>query len=94
VLERATPPQYEPPQKESLMPGIVRRVMSTLLALLLAGLVLLPHPLRRGIEGFSGGASFVLRPLRILHSGHMGDYVAWLTAGVAAIGGLFAYFIH
>ncbi|HKT50454.1 MAG TPA: hypothetical protein VJV96_09150 [Candidatus Angelobacter sp.] len=68
--------------------------MSTLLALLLAGIVLLPHPLRRGIEDYSGGVSFVLRPLRILRSGHMGDYVAWLTAGVAAIGGLFAYFIH
>jgi len=94
VLEHANPSQYQPPQKESLVPGIVRGVASTLLALLLAGLVLLPHPLRRGIEGFSGGVILVLRPLRILHSGHMGDYVAWLTAGVAAIGGLFAYFIH
>lgn len=94
VLGHSSLPQYEPPQEESLLPGIVRGVVSTLLALLIAGLVLLPHPLRRGIEGFSGGISFVLRPLRILHSGHMGDYVAWLTAGAAAIGGLFAYFIH
>ncbi len=94
VLEHASPPQYEPSDEESLVPGIVRGVVGTLLALLLAGLVLLPHPLRRGIEGFTGGASFVLRPLRNLHSGHMGDYVAWLTAGVAAIGGLFAYFIR
>ena len=94
VLEHAPPAQYAPPQEESLTPGIVRGLISTLLALLLAGLVLLPHPLRRGIDGFSGGVSRVLRPLRILHSGHMGDYVAWLTAGVAAIGGVFAYFIH
>lgn len=94
VLEYAPPPHYQPPQEESLTSGIIRGVVSTLLALLLAGLVLLPHPLRRGIDGFSGGVSRVLRPLRILHSGHMGDYVAWLTAGVAAIGGLFAYFIH
>jgi len=94
VLEHAAPPAYVPPAQESLLPGIIRGIVSTLLALVLAGLVLLPHRLRRGIEGFSGGVSFVLRPLRILHSGHMGDYVAWLTAGVAAIGGLFAYFIH
>jgi len=94
VLEHAAPPAYVPHAEESLLPGIVRGIVSTLLALIVAGLVLLPHPLRRGIEGFSGGVSFVLRPLRILHSGHMGDYVAWLTAGVAAIGGLFAYFIH
>ena len=28
--------------------------------------------------------------LRMLHSGHVGDYVAWLTAGVAVIGAAFA----
>jgi multicomponent Na+:H+ antiporter subunit D len=94
VLEHAAPLQYQPPAEESLLPGIIRGVVATFLALLMAGLVLLPHPLRKGIDGFSGGVSFILRPIRILHSGHMGDYVAWLTAGVAVIGGLFAYFIH
>jgi multicomponent Na+:H+ antiporter subunit D len=94
VLQHAPSPNYGSPAQESLRPAIIRGVVSTLLAFLLAGLVLLPHPLRRGIEDFSGGASYVLRPLRILHSGHMGDYVAWLTAGVALIGGLFAYFVR
>ena len=94
VLEHASPPNYETPPQESLVPGMVRGGISTLLAFLIAGLVLLPHPFRRGIAGFSGGVSFILRPLRLLHSGHIGDYVAWLTAGVAVIGGLFAYFIH
>ena len=28
--------------------------------------------------------------LRTLHSGHVGDYVAWLTFGTAVLGGLFA----
>jgi multicomponent Na+:H+ antiporter subunit D len=28
--------------------------------------------------------------LRSLHSGHVGDYVAWLTFGTALLGGLFA----
>ncbi|HET9183914.1 MAG TPA: proton-conducting transporter membrane subunit [Candidatus Angelobacter sp.] len=94
VLEHAAPPQYKVPPEESLVPGMIRGIVATILAFLVAGLVLLPHPLRHGIEDFSGGVSFVLRPLRILHSGHMGDYVAWLTAGVAVIGGLFAWFIH
>jgi multicomponent Na+:H+ antiporter subunit D len=94
VLEHAVPQKYEAPPEESLVPGIIRGAVATFLALLIAGLVLLPHPLRKGINDFSGGVSFILRPLRILHSGHMGDYVAWLTAGVAVIGGLFAYFIH
>jgi multicomponent Na+:H+ antiporter subunit D len=35
----------------------------------------------------------VVRPglarLRALHSGHVGDYVAWLTAGVAVIAVVF-----
>jgi multicomponent Na+:H+ antiporter subunit D len=31
-----------------------------------------------------------LAPLRALHSGHIGDYVAWLVSGVALLGGAFA----
>jgi multicomponent Na+:H+ antiporter subunit D len=33
-------------------------------------------------------------PLRALHSGHIGDYVAWLALGVAALGGSFALALH
>jgi multicomponent Na+:H+ antiporter subunit D len=29
-------------------------------------------------------------PLKAAHSGHVGDYVAWITAGAAALGGLIA----
>jgi multicomponent Na+:H+ antiporter subunit D len=94
VLEHAPAAQYQPPAEESLLVPMIRGLVATFLALVMAGLVLLPHPFKKGIEGFSGGISFILRPIRILHSGHMGDYVAWLTAGVAVIGGLFAYFIH
>ena len=28
--------------------------------------------------------------LRAVHSGHVGDYVAWLTVGLAILGGAFA----
>jgi multicomponent Na+:H+ antiporter subunit D len=35
-----------------------------------------------------------LAPLRAAHSGHIGDYVAWLTFGAALIGGLFALTIR
>jgi multicomponent Na+:H+ antiporter subunit D len=35
-----------------------------------------------------------LQPLRVAHSGHIGDYVAWLTFGTALIGGLFALTIR
>ena len=36
----------------------------------------------------------VVAPLKAVHSGHVGDYVAWLTAGVAVLGGLFAVTIR
>jgi multicomponent Na+:H+ antiporter subunit D len=29
-----------------------------------------------------------MNPLRSLHSGHIGDYIAWLTVGVATFGGI------
>jgi multicomponent Na+:H+ antiporter subunit D len=34
----------------------------------------------------------VLRPLRAAHSGHVGDYIVWLTVGMAAFGGILAAF--
>jgi multicomponent Na+:H+ antiporter subunit D len=36
----------------------------------------------------------VFRPLKAVHSGHVGDYVAWLTFGTAVIGGAFALALH
>jgi multicomponent Na+:H+ antiporter subunit D len=32
--------------------------------------------------------------LRAVHSGHIGDYVAWLTAGTATMGVLFAFLLR
>lgn len=40
------------------------------------------------------GALALLRPLKAAHTGQIGDYVAWLTCGVAVIGGLFALTLH
>jgi multicomponent Na+:H+ antiporter subunit D len=36
----------------------------------------------------SGALARGLAPLRAAHSGHVGDYVAWLTFGTAVVGGL------
>ena len=53
----------------------------------LAALALFRVRVWRSVTGFLAPP---LRGLRILHSGHVCDYVAWLTFGVAALGGLFA----
>src|SRR5581483_7183461 len=42
----------------------------------------------------SDGLARAFMPLRAVHSGHIGDYVAWLTFGTAVIGGLFAVTIR
>jgi multicomponent Na+:H+ antiporter subunit D len=57
--------------------------LSLLLALLLAWTALLPR-------GFSVLARAPVVQIRRLHSGHVGDYVAWFTFGLATLGGLFA----
>ncbi|HZO77933.1 MAG TPA: proton-conducting transporter membrane subunit [Solirubrobacteraceae bacterium] len=68
---------------------------ATLGALALAALGLFGRPLRRRLP------DLVLRPvvvavggLRQLHSGHIGDYIAWWTAGAAALGGASLIFLR
>lgn len=48
---------------------------------------LLPKPMLRPVlVGVNG--------LRALHSGHIGDYIAWWTAGAAALGGTSLIFLR
>jgi multicomponent Na+:H+ antiporter subunit D len=61
---------------------------ATIGAVLVAALALFGSPLRRRVP------DLVTRPvlvavggLRALHSGHIGDYIAWWTAGAAMFGG-------
>jgi multicomponent Na+:H+ antiporter subunit D len=68
---------------------------ATLGAVALAALGLFGRPLRRRLP------DLLLRPavvalggLRGLHSGHIGDYIAWWTAGAAALGGASLIFLR
>jgi multicomponent Na+:H+ antiporter subunit D len=72
-------------------------VSGVLLGLLSAGLALAlalvathgPQLSRRKFIASAGEwVRTVVRPLHRLHSGHLGDYVAWLIVGVAGVGGL------
>jgi multicomponent Na+:H+ antiporter subunit D len=94
VLYHGKLPQYTPDKPHPLLPGIIRGIVTTILAFALAGFALFRKKGPLKIFDFSSGFTVVLRPLRIIHSGHVGDYVAWLTFGVAAIGGVFAFYIH
>ncbi len=87
-------PRYRVPQPESLLPGIVRGLITTVLAFALAGFSLFRRRGPLNALDFSGGLAPLLRPLRRIHSGHMGDYVAWLTFGTALFAGIFALLVR
>jgi multicomponent Na+:H+ antiporter subunit D len=94
VLYHGALPSYAPEKPDPLLPGMVRGLVATVLAFGLAAFALFRKKGPLKVLDFSGGLTVLLRPLRIVHSGHIGDYVAWLTFGVAAIGGVFAFFVH
>jgi len=94
TLFHAEVPIYHAQPSEPLLPGIIRGLVSTLLAFVVAGYALFRKRLPSKYLDFTGGFNWALKPLRMVHSGNMCDYVAWLTFGVALFGGLFALFIH
>lgn len=94
VLYNRGLPHYQAKEKMPLRRPAIRGLVSTVLAIALAGFTLSRHKGLFKALDFSGGLTLVIRPLRIMHSGHVGDYVAWLTLGVALVGGVFAYFVR
>jgi hypothetical protein len=46
-------------------------------------------PLREGLpKAIATPSRQVVRSLRMLHSGHIGDCIAWWTAGASVLGGV------
>ncbi len=84
------------PALESAAPAftklaIARSVVATLLALALGGFALSPWwPARRPMFRLLRHS---LRPVRKLHSGHVGDYAAFITFGMAGVGLVLALLI-
>ena len=82
----SSPPPYSPPAHAYLYAGLTIAA-----ALGFAGLALFGRsPGAQPGRGAARLGARLLASLRALHSGHIGDYVAWLVAGVAALGGAFA----
>jgi multicomponent Na+:H+ antiporter subunit D len=64
-------------------------------AVALAGLALFGQPLRRRLpDALLRPAAWAVGGLRQLHSGHIGDYIAWWTAGAATLGGASLIFLR
>jgi multicomponent Na+:H+ antiporter subunit D len=91
VLDGRSPLSVPPGQWRTTTESIVWSVVTLVGSFAVGGLSLyrqrLPERAKRGLAQ-------ALAPLRAVHSGHVGDYVAWLTFGVAAVGGLLALAIR
>ena len=62
-------------------------VVTILLAVALAAVGLFGRPAREALPAWvHGQGRAAVKGLRSLHSGHVGDYVAWWTTGVAVLG--------
>jgi multicomponent Na+:H+ antiporter subunit D len=80
-------------QWPAITPGHVRAVevlsalIATVGAFAAAALGLFGRPLREALPAAVGGrARGLVRGMRSLHSGHVGDYVAWWTLGATVLG--------
>ncbi len=93
VLDNARPPAPPLRPAESVTASVVRSGIAGLLALGLALITVFRKRLGK-IAGFGRRLELGSSVIRQLHSGHPGDYVAWLSLGTAVLGGSFAWLLR
>jgi len=91
ILDGAPPALPAPPPEEPLGPGLLHAAGTVVAAAALAGLTLgrkrLPQAVRGAVASVWSPAAAALRAL---HTGEVGDQVAWLTLGAAILCGALA----
>jgi multicomponent Na+:H+ antiporter subunit D len=66
---------------------VLYAVLAVVGALAVAALGLFGRPLREALPGsISSWARTWVRAIRYMHSGHIGDYIAWWTVGASLMG--------
>jgi multicomponent Na+:H+ antiporter subunit D len=91
VLDHRAPAPPPPGEWRTTTASVVWAVVTLVGSIVLGAGSTVRDRLPRAVTGALGRA---FAPLRAAHSGHVGDYVAWLTLGTAVIGGLFAVTIR
>jgi multicomponent Na+:H+ antiporter subunit D len=91
VLDHRAPPP-PPPGEWTTTTSSVLWALVTLVGSVVVGVASLYRT--RLPRAAAGALAAALAPLRAVHSGHIGDYVAWLVLGTTVIGGLFALAIR
>ncbi len=74
------------------MSSIIRGVIAAFLAVALALATIFRCRLR--MNALFAALENGIPPLRAMHSGHPGDYIAWFTFGTAALGGMFVLLLR
>ena len=88
VLQGGSPREVH---AEAAQPGLLDVGLGLLTAAGAIGLAYLTlAPPRPRLHRVGVAAGTVIARLRLLHTGYVGDYVTWLVAGAAVLGGLFA----
>jgi multicomponent Na+:H+ antiporter subunit D len=92
VLSRGASPHgaAAPPHLPIVVHDYLLSALTVLGALAVAGLALLPRRRSAFSEALDRHATAAVLGLRRLHSGRVNDYVAWLVAGLALVGGALA----
>jgi multicomponent Na+:H+ antiporter subunit D len=93
VLDNSQAPPPVLPPSEKLTSSVVRSGIAAVLALLLALGSVFRERIGRALQ-LARVLEHGNQSLRQAHSGHPGDYVAWLTLGTAAMGGLFVWLLR
>ena len=93
VLENVQVTRVEKIPTESLESSVLRSCVALVAAFLLALGTVFRKRFRRILD-FTGKLELGNAWLRSVHSGHPGDYVAWLSFGTALVGILFLWFFH
>jgi multicomponent Na+:H+ antiporter subunit D len=89
VLHGAVVRWPAPPADHAGVIDVLYGVVSVAGAVALSALGLFGRPLREALpKPIRVRARTVVRALRGLHSGHIGDYIAWWTAGASVLGGV------
>ncbi len=91
VLDGAAPALPRPPPDDPLGPGLVHSAFTVFAALAIAGLTLSRKRLPQGVRrAFAALWAPFAGALRALHTGEVGDQVAWLAFGAALLCGAVA----
>ncbi len=93
VLDNVQITSTQNAQPENLSSSIVHSCIALLLSVLLALSTVFRHKLGRAVN-FTRSLELGNSWLRQAHSGHPGDYVAWLSFGTALVGLVFLWWLH